>query len=191
MKTNDIRYLFHSFVQHSFVPSFILSLRRHQCALELFPPVEDNITAFILSVIPSITHSFHPLFILFFPLSLSAGINVPRKRFLPVKTTSDLLLVMSDLYLLRAGSLEMSPKRFFPSVPLVKLGTSFKKVRVWYACGVCGGRGSLPAAGWVPGDEPQAILSQRAPRQAGDLLQEGVCVCVWYACVCGVALKKR
>ena len=40
------------------------------------------------------------------------------------------------LYLLRAGSLEMSPKRFFPSVPLVKLGTSFKKV---CAC-VCGMR---------------------------------------------------
>ena len=61
--------------------------------------------------------------------NFSTGINVPRKRFLPVKTTSDLLLVMSDLYTLKAGSLEMSPKRFFPSVPLVKLGNSFKKVK--------------------------------------------------------------
>jgi UTP--glucose-1-phosphate uridylyltransferase len=57
------------------------------------------------------------------------GINVPRRRFLPVKTTSDLLIIMSNLYSLKAGSLEMNPKRSFPSVPLVKLGTSFVKVK--------------------------------------------------------------
>jgi UTP--glucose-1-phosphate uridylyltransferase len=57
------------------------------------------------------------------------GINVPRRRFLPVKTTSDLLVVMSNLYHLKNGSLEMNPKRSFPSVPLTKLGTSFKKVK--------------------------------------------------------------
>jgi len=57
------------------------------------------------------------------------GINVPRKRFLPVKTTSDLLIVMSNLYKLKNGALEMSPLRSFPSVPLVKLGNSFKKVK--------------------------------------------------------------
>lgn len=51
----------------------------------------------------------------------SLGINVPRSRFLPVKTTSDLLLVMSNLYSLNAGSLTMSEKREFPTVPLVKL----------------------------------------------------------------------
>lgn len=59
----------------------------------------------------------------------SLGINVPRSRFLPVKTTSDLLLVMSNLYSLNAGSLTMSEKREFPTVPLVKLGSSFTKVR--------------------------------------------------------------
>ncbi|KAG8124462.1 putative UTP--glucose-1-phosphate uridylyltransferase protein [Naja naja] len=59
----------------------------------------------------------------------SLGINVPRSRFLPVKTTSDLLLVMSNLYSLNAGSLTMSEKREFPSVPLVKLGSSFTKVQ--------------------------------------------------------------
>ena len=58
----------------------------------------------------------------------SPGINVPRRRFLPVKTTSDLLTVMSNLYTMRQGIIEMNPKRSFPSVPLVKLGTSFKKV---------------------------------------------------------------
>jgi len=57
------------------------------------------------------------------------GVNVPRRRFLPVKTTSDLLIIMSNLYSLRTGYLEMNPMRSFPSVPLVKLGTSFKKVK--------------------------------------------------------------
>jgi len=59
----------------------------------------------------------------------ASGINVPRARFLPVKKTSDLLLVMSNLYSLDHGSLIMSPKRMFPSTPLVKLGDNhFKKV---------------------------------------------------------------
>lgn len=59
----------------------------------------------------------------------SMGINVPRKRFLPVKTTSDLLLVMSNLYSMRTGALEMSRLRSFPTVPLVKLGTTFQTVK--------------------------------------------------------------
>lgn len=59
----------------------------------------------------------------------AVGINVPRRRFLPVKTTSDLLIIMSNLYSLRAGYLEMNPQRSFPSVPHVKLGTSYGKVR--------------------------------------------------------------
>lgn len=59
-----------------------------------------------------------------------SGINVPRSRFLPVKKTSDLLLVMSNLYSLRNGTLEMSPLRMFPSTPLVKLGDNhFAKVK--------------------------------------------------------------
>ncbi|XP_059187540.1 UTP--glucose-1-phosphate uridylyltransferase-like [Centropristis striata] len=57
------------------------------------------------------------------------GINVPRSRFLPVKTSSDLLLVMSNLYSLDAGSLTMSKKREFPTTPHVKLGSSFTKVQ--------------------------------------------------------------
>ncbi|XP_061086856.1 UTP--glucose-1-phosphate uridylyltransferase-like isoform X2 [Conger conger] len=56
------------------------------------------------------------------------GINVPRSRFLPVKTSSDLLLVMSNLYSLEAGSLTMSKRREFPTTPHVKLGSSFTKV---------------------------------------------------------------
>ena len=56
------------------------------------------------------------------------GINVPRSRFLPVKTTSDLLLIMSNLYTQKKGVLDMNPMRSFPSVPLVKLGSAFAKV---------------------------------------------------------------
>ena len=63
-----------------------------------------------------------------FALYLIPGINVPRSRFLPVKTSSDLLISMSNLYHLKTGTLEMNPKRSFPSVPLVKLGTNFNKV---------------------------------------------------------------
>eukprot|EP00095_Tigriopus_kingsejongensis_P004193 maker-scaffold208_size258758-snap-gene-0.24 protein:Tk04193 transcript:maker-scaffold208_size258758-snap-gene-0.24-mRNA-1 annotation:"utp--glucose-1-phosphate uridylyltransferase" len=57
------------------------------------------------------------------------GLNVPRSRFLPVKKSSDLLLIMSNLYSLKNGNLVMSPERMFQSTPLVKLGDAhFKKV---------------------------------------------------------------
>ncbi|CAG9864242.1 unnamed protein product [Phyllotreta striolata] len=60
------------------------------------------------------------------------GINVPRSRFLPVKKTSDLFLVMSNLYSLKNGSLTMSPQRMFPTTPLVKLGDKhFAKVKAF------------------------------------------------------------
>jgi UTP--glucose-1-phosphate uridylyltransferase len=56
------------------------------------------------------------------------GINVPRSRFLPVKSTSDLFLITSDLYKLHHGELILNPKRAFHGLPLVKLGDHFKKV---------------------------------------------------------------
>ncbi|KAI9790569.1 MAG: UTP-glucose-1-phosphate uridylyltransferase [Piccolia ochrophora] len=55
------------------------------------------------------------------------GVNVPRRRFLPVKTCSDLMLVKSDLYSLKHGQLMIDPNRFGPA-PLIKLGGDFKKV---------------------------------------------------------------
>lgn len=59
----------------------------------------------------------------------AVGLNVPRARFLPVKKTSDLLLVMSNLYTMDFGSLVMSSRRMFPSTPLIKLGdNTFQKV---------------------------------------------------------------
>ena len=56
------------------------------------------------------------------------GINVPRSRFLPVKSCSDLFLVQSDLYMVRHGALVFNPARVFPATPIVKLGDHFKKV---------------------------------------------------------------
>jgi len=66
------------------------------------------------------------------PCPLLLGINVPRSRFLPVKKTSDLLVVMSNLFTLEHGTLRINRKRSYPSLPLVKLGDEhFTKVCVY------------------------------------------------------------
>lgn len=56
------------------------------------------------------------------------GINVPRSRFLPVKSCSDLLLIKSDIYSVEHGELIISPERMFATTPVIKLGDHFKKV---------------------------------------------------------------
>ncbi|XVE77471.1 hypothetical protein DITRI_Ditri13aG0065400 [Diplodiscus trichospermus] len=56
------------------------------------------------------------------------GINVPRSRFLPVKATSDLLLVQSDLYTLVDGFVIRNKARANPANPSIELGPEFKKV---------------------------------------------------------------
>lgn len=56
------------------------------------------------------------------------GINVPRSRFLPVKSCSDLLLITSDLYMLEHGRLILNQNRMFSTTPIIKLGDHFKKV---------------------------------------------------------------
>lgn len=56
------------------------------------------------------------------------GINVPRSRFLPVKATSDLLLVQSDLYTVVNGFVIRNPVRNNPANPTIELGPEFKKV---------------------------------------------------------------
>ncbi len=54
---------------------------------------------------------------------------MPRSRFLPVKTTSDLFLVMSNLYDMHSGTLTMSHRRLFATTPIVKItGPHFRKV---------------------------------------------------------------
>ena len=46
-----------------------------------------------------------------------------------MKKSSDLLLIMSNLYSLSNGALKMSPDRMFQTTPLIKLGDqNFKKV---------------------------------------------------------------
>jgi UTP--glucose-1-phosphate uridylyltransferase len=60
------------------------------------------------------------------------GVNVPRRRFLPVKTCSDLMLVKSNLYTLAHGQLIMDSSRIGPA-PLIKLGSDFKKVSSFQA----------------------------------------------------------
>ena len=57
------------------------------------------------------------------------GINVPRTRFLPVKSCSDLLLIKSDIYSLEHGQLVINENRLFGTTPVIKLGDHFKKVR--------------------------------------------------------------
>ncbi|THD25795.1 UDP-glucose pyrophosphorylase [Fasciola hepatica] len=57
------------------------------------------------------------------------GLTVPRSRFLPVKLTADLLLVMSNLYILEKGRIVPSPLRNFPTLPLVKLGKHFSNIK--------------------------------------------------------------
>lgn len=55
-------------------------------------------------------------------------IVVDRARYLPVKSTSDLMLVQSNLYGVRHGSLVMSADRPDGSTPLIKLGREFTSV---------------------------------------------------------------
>ncbi|KAF7306170.1 UTP-glucose-1-phosphate uridylyltransferase [Mycena chlorophos] len=57
------------------------------------------------------------------------GINVPRKRFLPVKSCSDLLLIKSDIYSLEHGQLLINEARMFETTPVIKLGDHFKKIQ--------------------------------------------------------------
>nr|AAP86317.1 UDP-glucose pyrophosphorylase [Populus tremula x Populus tremuloides] len=57
------------------------------------------------------------------------GINVPRSRFLPVKASSDLLLVQSDIYTpVVDGFVIRNPGRANPANPSIELGPEFKKV---------------------------------------------------------------
>ncbi|KAF7315544.1 UTP-glucose-1-phosphate uridylyltransferase [Mycena indigotica] len=57
------------------------------------------------------------------------GINVPRSRFLPVKSCSDLLLIKSDIYSLEHGQLVINEARMFETTPVIKLGDHFKKIQ--------------------------------------------------------------
>uniref|UniRef100_A0A0E0JGQ9 UTP--glucose-1-phosphate uridylyltransferase n=1 Tax=Oryza punctata TaxID=4537 RepID=A0A0E0JGQ9_ORYPU len=59
------------------------------------------------------------------------GVTVPRSRFLAVKNTSDLFLVLSDLYIVMDGVVTRNPARDNSSDPLIELGPEFKKVDIF------------------------------------------------------------
>jgi len=60
-------------------------------------------------------------------------VNVPRKRFLPVKTCSDLLLIKSDVFEVDKGCLVLNNSRTFQTIPTIKLSDHFRNVSVQLA----------------------------------------------------------
>ena len=60
------------------------------------------------------------------------AVNVDRSRFLPVKKTGDLLLVQSNLFNLKKGTLVRNPERQFVGLPLVQLGEFFRTVEDYH-----------------------------------------------------------
>lgn len=57
----------------------------------------------------------------------SHAVNVPRSRFLPVKTCSDLLLVQSDLYTMSNGKITLNSTRPYGNAPVIKLGKQLNR----------------------------------------------------------------
>ena len=59
----------------------------------------------------------------------AVGLTVPRGRFLPVKKTSDLLLVQSDLFSLDRGTLKRDMGRIEPGLPRISLEDPFNDLK--------------------------------------------------------------
>ena len=59
----------------------------------------------------------------------AVGLKVPRNRFLPVKKTSDLLLVQSDLFSLERGILKRDLGREEPGLPRINLEDPFDDLK--------------------------------------------------------------
>ncbi|XVF56735.1 hypothetical protein PTKIN_Ptkin06aG0144200 [Pterospermum kingtungense] len=58
----------------------------------------------------------------------SIGITIPQSRFLPLNSTSDLLLLQSDLYTFAEGALVHNELRTSPTNPSISLGAEFEKI---------------------------------------------------------------
>lgn len=58
----------------------------------------------------------------------AVGLTVSRDRFMPVKTTNDLLLVQSDLFVLQKGKLIRNLERKQKELPKVELGSEFTQL---------------------------------------------------------------
>ncbi|PIR00395.1 MAG: hypothetical protein COV66_06600 [Nitrospinae bacterium CG11_big_fil_rev_8_21_14_0_20_45_15] len=63
----------------------------------------------------------------------ACGIVVPRDRFLPVKKTSDLLLLRSDLFIFKNGVPEKNPIRKLEGLPEIRLGAQFDSLEDFQA----------------------------------------------------------
>lgn len=59
----------------------------------------------------------------------AAGLVVGRERFLPVKNTSDLMLLQSDLFLMDSGNLVKNPARKLPGLPIISWGDPFSTLQ--------------------------------------------------------------
>eukprot|EP01132_Coremiostelium_polycephalum_P008401 gene8401-10317_t len=58
----------------------------------------------------------------------SVAIFVPRDRYRPIKSTSQLLLAQSNLFQFEHGQVVLNPKREATDIPLVKLGEDFQTI---------------------------------------------------------------
>ncbi|EGC28996.1 UDP-glucose pyrophosphorylase [Dictyostelium purpureum] len=58
----------------------------------------------------------------------SVAIFVPRDRYRPIKSTSQLLLAQSNIFQFDHGQVKLNPKREGQDVPLIKLGEEFSSV---------------------------------------------------------------
>lgn len=56
----------------------------------------------------------------------AVGLTVSRDRFRPVKTTSDLFLIQSDLFVREKGVLRINPERQTKNLPLIQFGETLK-----------------------------------------------------------------
>ena len=51
-----------------------------------------------------------------------------RRRYVPVKTTADLMLIQSDLFSVKHGQLTIDSERLAQPLPLIKLGKDFATI---------------------------------------------------------------
>ena len=59
----------------------------------------------------------------------AVAVAVPRARFLPVKSTADLLAIQSSLFSVVRGALVLNPARDIGPPPVIKLGPEFASVK--------------------------------------------------------------
>ena len=64
----------------------------------------------------------------------AVGLCVPRDRFMPVKTTEDLLMVQSNIFNLNGGRLVRNPERKHVDLPDIKFGSPLNRIDEFQKC---------------------------------------------------------